>query len=96
MSVHVGVGEVGVYKKYILVRAQPLLPNHLDMFLNGSEDDLDVTRTSHGDTHSKMHTQEYIGEYREGSMGSQPLMKLVHRWYIVLAEYIWHIVQEHE
>ena len=70
--------------------------NHVDTPLIGSEDDLDITRTSHGNTNSKMHTPGHIGGYREGTIGSQPFMQSVHRWYIVLAEYIWHIVQEHE
>ena len=51
-----------------------LLPNHLDTPLNRSEDDLDVTRISHGNIHSKMHTLEHVGECKEGSIGSWPFM----------------------
>ena len=86
MSLHVSVGEVEVYKKYSLVPRTTFLPNHLDTPLNRSEDGLDVTRISHGNTYSKMYTLEHIGEYREGSIGLRPFMQIVHRQYIVLVK----------
>ena len=72
------------------------LPNHLDVPLNRSENCLNVTRISHGNTHSKMYTPEHVGEYREGSIGTRPFMQSMCRRYIVFVEYMQYTVQERE